>query len=381
MRLGTPAKQNVNNPATPAPIILADFSRIPLEATMNIADVLSQVFFYLLSVHSCQAWQTNPDVTLVQVISRRPCPVTIVPGLLFERIRETLPYRGLRVLLAPVYYDHERTEDEDRMYYKCFEYYTLWSPSQRKENGESQSSISIECIAGTSSTEETLRFLQDQGLKQGMIPQELGGSLDYASALQAWHNKIQVRRDDGDKETIGTYSTTLMPIHFPSHPQISLRLSPAPRPPPPPPLVSAETASSDASSACTYTMSLSCPSSPKTIATSQQPRRNETSHQGTELSLSGGSWIDGRSIKGLHGPMIQRMVDESDNDFHKRRNALYGRRLTAKSRYRRAELERQQRELDDRNGMLRHDNRRLEDLISQARLIVAQQQLIPNDFR
>ena len=68
--------------------------------------------------------------------------------------------------------------------------------------------------------------------------------------------------------------------------------------------------------------------------------------------------------------MVQRKPNETEDDFERRRNTFYGRRLVEKEKRRNLQLQQQRRELQLANEELKRENRRLEGLIVQTRIIV-----------
>ena len=72
------------------------------------------------------------------------------------------------------------------------------------------------------------------------------------------------------------------------------------------------------------------------------------------------------------GLLVERLPNESKQDFVRRRNLIYGRRNAEKERRKVEDLENQHRSLLTRNQVLMRDNAFLETLLSQAQLLVLQ---------
>lgn len=70
------------------------------------------------------------------------------------------------------------------------------------------------------------------------------------------------------------------------------------------------------------------------------------------------------------GLLVERLPNETVEEFKKRRNAIYGRRNTQKTKRREAEMEAKRVGLIKSNQMLAKDNQRLESLLAQAEMLL-----------
>ena len=157
--------------AKPQPLLFSDFSRLP----KGISYAQAQVYFYLFSVNTCEAMQTE-GLTCVHIISSRPRPLVMPAGDLYMKLFQALPFRVKRNIVARVY----EPGRERLLEYRGFEQERVASIHRRAVGSYDVLGI------GGNSQKETLELLGQSGLCREFLPVEYGGNLDLSQVFSSW---------------------------------------------------------------------------------------------------------------------------------------------------------------------------------------------------
>lgn len=294
----------------PQPVIFADFSRLP----EGVSYAQAQVLFYLLSVNTCESVQTD-GVTSFHIISSRPRPLVMPDGDLTLKLHKSMPFRMKQNIVAKV---HESLF-EHLLDYRCFGQERVCDFHRRAVG---QASYEVASIRGNSQR-ETIQLLEQRGMQRNCLPFEYGGELDLSQVFSAWM-----------RQRLTLEGAATQPL-----------------------LITANPATAAASST-----SLTCSVSSKTKKFKLTSSATKSSPPSSSASAE------------KQGAVVERLPNETWEDFRKRRNIIYGRRNADKERRRIEEMDHQRQVLALKNQSLVRDNERLERLLAQAQTWLSQKQ-------
>ena len=151
------------------PIIFSDYALLPPGSkSFQLA-----VIFYLISVNSCEAFQTE-GITIFHIISGGHRPMVMPMNESFRNLQRAMPARVKRIVIARTFEEGK----EHLLDYRVFEQ-KLVAASHHQKNKP------IQCIAANS-VDGTRRLLEEQGFSRTCLPRVLGGDFDRVQFLSEW---------------------------------------------------------------------------------------------------------------------------------------------------------------------------------------------------
>jgi hypothetical protein len=321
-------------PQQRAAAFVLNMSRLPLGV-----DVFQpQIIFYLVSTVgvACPALQ-NPGMTIVHVVQDGWRPFVMPQAERLKMLSESLPVRIRQVVVAQACAPPVGTEH--LLAYRLYEQHRVCDHNMQLLPEAHQSPV--DCLTA-STTQDMLKLLQAKGLCAAILPDSLGGTFSYDRDLGPWLMSRAALEQLTWEQDVAMLTTAGA-------------------------AAAAAAAGGGGASAASTSTHVMAAASPTTVGVTGYGPNQQLGFM-TSGTTPATSVVATASSEHL---LVRQALGESDEDFTRRRNAVYARRFATKQKWARLELQVQHDTLQTTHQQLQAENVRLTNLLQQAYALVA----------